>query len=336
MILITGGTGYIGSHACMAFVAAGYETVLVDNLSNSSAHVVERLGALAGRHIQFIEGDVRDTDTLNSIFKRFPIAAVVHFAGLKSVSESVEAPLIYFDNNVAGTLKLLEAMQSAGCRQLVFSSSATIYGQAEAMPVTEDAPLSAKNPYGRSKLMVEEMLSDLECSDPSWRIARLRYFNPVGAHESALIGEDPRGVPNNLMPYVAQVAVGKLPELLIYGDDYSTVDGTGVRDYIHVMDLAEGHVAALRHLKEHDGGFVVNLGTGRGTSVRQMVDTFERVSGQRIPFRIVARRPGDVAICFADVSRAHRLLKWRALRSTDQMCGDAWRWQQKIKSVDQN
>lgn len=328
MILITGGTGYIGSHACVAFMQAGYKVVLLDNLANSSADVLARLQKLIGRPIEFIEGDVRDAELLRSIFERFPITAVVHFAGLKSVSESVRVPLAYFDNNVSGTLNLLDVMQSAGCRALVFSSSATVYGQAERMPLSEDMPLGVTNPYGRSKLMVEEVLSDLEQSNSAWHFARLRYFNPVGAHESALIGESPQGTPNNLMPYVAQVATGQRRELQIFGDDYPTADGTGVRDYIHVMDLADGHVAALRYLNEHRRGIVVNLGTGQGTSVREMVLAFERASGKRIPFKIVARRPGDVATCFADVRRANQLLSWHATRDIERMCMDAWRWEQ--------
>lgn len=328
MILITGGAGYIGSHACVAFMEAGHEVLLLDNLSNSSRDVLERLRKLTAQSIEFCEGDVRDTQLLKTIFERFPVKAVVHFAGLKSVGESVQFPLTYFDNNVAGTLNLLDVMQSAGCRTLVFSSSATVYGEAEQMPITEDAPLKVTNPYGRSKLMVEEVLSDIEQSDDSWRFARLRYFNPVGAHESALIGENPQGIPNNLMPYVAQVATGQRRELQIFGDDYPTVDGTGVRDYIHVMDLAEGHVAALRYLNEHKRGIVVNLGTGKGTSVREMVLAFERASGRRIPCKVAVRRPGDVATCFADVRRASQMLGWSATRDVDQMCVDAWRWEQ--------
>jgi len=328
MILITGGTGYIGSHACVALVEAGHEVLLLDNLANSSLEALARLQKLVGKSLEFRQGDVRDAHLLRTLFAHFPIRAVVHFAGLKSVGDSVRAPLVYFDNNVAGTLSLLAAMQKAGCRTLVFSSSATVYGEAESMPVSEQAPLSVTNPYGRTKLIVEEVLCDLERSDPEWRFARLRYFNPVGAHESALIGENPHGTPTNLMPYVAQVANRERQEVQIFGGDYPTVDGTGVRDYIHVMDLAEGHVSALRYLNLHARGITLNLGTGKGTSVREMMRAFERASGRSIPFRVVARRPGDVASCFADVSQANQTLGWSATRDIDKMCEDAWRWEQ--------
>ena len=328
MILITGGMGYIGSHACVAFIQAGHDVLLLDNCVNSSPDMGKRLQRLLGRSVPFCEGDVRDARLLRTLFERYSITAVIHFAGLKAVGESVQAPLAYFDNNVAGTLTLLQAMQAAGCRCLVFSSSATVYGVGVPMPATEDAALGVTNPYGRSKLMAEEMLSDLEKSDTSWRFARLRYFNPVGAHDSGLIGESPRGIPNNLMPYVAQVATGQREALRIFGDDYPTPDGTGVRDYVHVMDLAEGHVAALRYLNQGGQGLVVNLGTGKGTSVRQMVRAFERASGRSIPCRVVARRPGDAATCFADVRQAEQLLNWKATRDIDQMCTDAWRWAQ--------
>lgn len=327
MILVTGGAGYIGSHTCVELARAGHDIAILDNLCNSSADVVDRLRRIVGRDLRFHRGDVRDVATLDRIFAEHPISAVMHFAGLKAVGESVSAPMSYFDNNVSGTVQLLGAMHRAGCRTFVFSSSATVYGAAAEMPVTEDVPCVAVNPYGRTKLMVEQMLVDLHDSDPSWRIARLRYFNPAGAHESGLIGENPQGTPSNLLPYVAQVACGLRPKLTVFGDDYPTPDGTGVRDYIHVMDLAEGHVAALDYLSKAAGNVALNLGTGKGTSVLEMISAFEAASGRAIAYEVSTRRPGDVAVCYADPSRASRLLDWRSRRGIDQMCQDAWRWQ---------
>lgn len=329
MILITGGTGYIGSHTCVALVKAGHQVILIDNLSNSRIGVVDRLAQICGFRPRFHECDIRDQKSLDRIFASYPISAVIHFAGLKAVGESVQKPLEYFDNNVNGTLALLAAMQQANVRSLVFSSSATVYGDPAALPIREDFPRSATNPYGRSKLIVEDILNDFHKAHPDWRIANLRYFNPVGAHESGLIGEDPQGIPNNLVPYIGQVAIGRLDKLNVFGGDYPTPDGTGVRDYIHVMDLAEGHVAALDYL-DRDGGFVsFNLGTGKGASVLEMIRAFESASGRRVRYRIVDRRPGDIARCFADPGRANSLLGWRAQRGIEEMCHDAWRWQKK-------
>ncbi|OQY69782.1 MAG: UDP-glucose 4-epimerase GalE [Rhodocyclaceae bacterium UTPRO2] len=328
-LLVTGGAGYIShcvSHACVELLQAGYE-VVVDNLCNSRREVLGRIERIAGRAVAFHEGDVRDAATLRGLFREHAIDAVLHFAGLKAVEESTARPLDYYDNNVGGTLALCEAMAEAGVRRLVFSSSATVYGDPDAVPVREDHPLRPTNPYGRSKAMVESILQDMVRSDPAWKIALLRYFNPVGAHESGLIGEDPGGVPNNLMPFVAQVAVGRREALNVYGNDYPTPDGTGVRDYIHVVDLARGHLAALEKLAEADEVLTVNLGTGRGYSVLEMIDAFRQASGKEVPYRIVARRPGDVASCYADPSLATRLLGWRAERGLEQMCRDAWRWQ---------
>lgn len=327
MILVTGGTGYIGSHTCVALAQAGSDFVLLDNFTNSDPVVLQRLETIIGRPVRFYEGDIRDRALVDRVFAEQSIDAVVHFAGLKAVGESSQKPLDYYSTNVEGTLVILDAMARAGCRKLVFSSSATVYGDARTMPIREDAPCSATNPYGRTKLMVEELLHDLELSDPAWKIARLRYFNPVGAHVSGLIGESPRGVPNNLMPYVTQVAAGLRARLQVFGADYPTPDGTGVRDYIHVMDLAEGHVAALRYLQRENAGLVVNLGTGRGTSVLEMIRCLEKASGRPVPFDIVARRPGDVAVCYADVELAREKLGWTAQRNIEDMCRDAWRWQ---------
>lgn len=332
MILITGGTGYIGSHTCVALARAGHELLIVDNLCNSRADVVERLAAICGRRPLFIEGDVRDAALLDEVFDRHSITAVMHFAGLKAVGESVERPLEYYDNNVHGTLQLLAAMRRAQVRTLVFSSSATVYGDPASVPIREDFPRSATNPYGRGKLMIEDILADLHSVEPDWRIARLRYFNPVGAHESGLIGEDPRGAPSNLMPFVAQVAAGRREFLNVWGKDYPTPDGTGVRDYIHVVDLAEGHVAALDYLNREGGLLTVNLGTGRGFSVLEMVSAFAAASGREIPYRFAPRRAGDIAQCWADTSLANELLGWKASRSLDRMCADAWRWQQRCEA----
>ncbi|RXZ43454.1 UDP-glucose 4-epimerase GalE [Crenobacter cavernae] len=328
MILVTGGAGYIGSHACVELLDAGYELVVLDNLSNSKHDVLQRVEDIAGKKPIFVEGDIRDAELLDAVFSRFPIDAVLHFAGLKAVGESVEQPLRYYDNNVSGSLRLVEAMQRHGVKTLVFSSSATVYGDPHAVPISEDFPLQPTNPYGRSKLMVEDMLRDLHHADPEWRIAILRYFNPVGAHDSGLIGEDPNGVPNNLLPYIAQVAVGKLAKLRVFGDDYPTPDGTGVRDYIHVVDLARGHLKALEALRPESNLLTVNLGTGRGYSVLEMVKAFAAASGRAIPYEVVARRPGDIAECRADPTLAERLIGWKADKGLDEMCASAWKWQQ--------
>ena len=312
----------------MALAQAGEPYLVVDNFSNSRPSVLERVARITGQAPAFVEGDVRDVALLQQLFARHAISAVVHLAAFKAVGESVREPLMYYGNNVAGTVALLQAMRDAGVRSMVFSSSATVYGDPASLPIREDFPLSATNPYGWSKLMMEQVLADVAAAEPGlWRIARLRYFNPVGAHESGLIGEDPRGIPNNLLPYVAQVAAGQREALSVYGNDYPTVDGTGVRDYIHVCDLAEGHVAALRYLRQHPGLLTVNLGTGQPVSVLEMVRGFEQASGRPVPYRIVARRPGDVAACWADPALAERLLGWRARRGVEAMCRDAWRWQ---------
>jgi UDP-glucose 4-epimerase len=327
MILLTGGAGYIGSHACVALLDAGHDVVIVDNLCNSSRLAVDRVAQICGRRPVFVEGDIRDGALLDRVFAEHQITAVMHFAGLKAVGESVEKPLEYYDNNVRGTLDLLFTMRRAGVRTIVFSSSATVYGDPASVPIREDFPRSATNPYGRSKLMIEDILADLDKAEPGWNIARLRYFNPVGAHPSGLIGEDPRGIPNNLMPFVAQVAVGRRERLSVFGDDYPTPDGTGVRDYIHVMDLAEGHVAALDWLLHEGGMLTVNLGTGQGYSVLDMVRAFEKASGRPVPYQIVPRRSGDIAECWADPALARRLLGWEATRGVGAMCADTWRWQ---------
>jgi len=327
MILITGGAGYIGSHTCVELLAAGHEVVVVDNLSNSRTEALQRVEKISGKPVPLVVADVNDRDALREIFRNYPIDAVIHFAGLKAVGESVAKPLLYYHNNVSGSIALFETMAEFGVKRLVFSSSATVYGDPHTVPIREDFPLSATNPYGRSKLMVEDMLRDLKLSDSSWRIALLRYFNPVGAHESGLIGEDPNGIPNNLMPFVSQVAVGLRKELAVFGNDYPTHDGTGVRDYIHVVDLAAGHLAALHALDRHGTTLTVNLGTGQGYSVLDMVRAFEKASDRPVPYRIAARRPGDIASCYADPALAHELLGWNAERDLDTMCRDAWRWQ---------
>ena len=327
-ILVTGGAGFIGSHTCVALAAAGYVPVILDNLGNSDVRVLDRLARITGTTPQFIEGDVRDRALLDTLFRAQPIAGVIHFAGLKAVGDSVADPITYYDNNVHGTFVLAAAMQAAGVRTLIFSSSATVYGDPERSPIPEDAPCRPANPYGRSKLMVEEALADLHRADPGWRIALLRYFNPVGAHESGLIGEHPQGKPNNLMPFVCQVAVGLRDKLSVHGGDYPTPDGTGVRDYVHVMDLAEGHVAALRHAEKQPGLVTLNLGTGQGASVLDVVKAFERASGRRIAYEVGPRRPGDVPAYWGDPSLAQAKLGWRAQRGLDQMCADSWRWQQ--------
>ncbi len=326
-VLVTGASGYIGSHTCVCLLQNGWHVIGIDNFSNSSPNVIRRIEQIAQRSMSFHLADIRDSSAISELCRQQNITAVIHFAGLKSVSESVSKPLDYFDNNVCGSVTLLRVLQQEGVRQLVFSSSATVYGEPNTVPVTEDAPTSATNPYGRSKLIVEQMLSDLIQADPTWRIATLRYFNPVGAHESGLIGEDPRDIPNNLMPFIAQVAVGRRHELRVFGDDYPTIDGSGVRDYIHVMDLARGHLAALHRLSTHAGSFTVNLGTGRGISVLQAVAAFEQASGHTIPTRRVARRSGDIATCYASPARAAALLGWQAEYDLDKMCTDHWRWQ---------
>ncbi|WP_035234627.1 UDP-glucose 4-epimerase GalE [Alcanivorax nanhaiticus] len=328
-VLVTGGAGYIGSHTVLLLLEAGYEVVVLDNLSNSSEESLRRVQKLTARELCFIHGDIRDSQCLDQLFAAHDIGSVIHFAGLKAVGESVAQPLRYYDCNVLGTLRLLEAMDRAGVLRLVFSSSATVYGDPATVPIREDFPLSSTNPYGATKLHIEDMLRDLKVSDSRWGIALLRYFNPVGAHCSGEIGEDPAGIPNNLMPYVAQVAVGKREKLSVFGGDYPTPDGTGVRDYIHVMDLAQGHLAALAAVRNGGELITANLGTGRGYSVLEMVTAFAEASCRRLPYEIVARRPGDVAQCFADPSHALKVLGWKAERGIDEMCADHWRWQEK-------
>lgn len=328
-LLVTGGAGYIGSHTTLRLLEQGFAVTVLDNLSNSSPEALERVARVTGKRAELVCGDLRDGSALFSLLERERFDAVIHFAGLKAVGESTEQPLRYYQNNVAGTVNLLEAMAATDTKTFVFSSSATVYGVPEVVPIRENVARWATNPYGRSKLIIEDMLEDLHVADPSWRIARLRYFNPVGAHPSGLIGEDPHGIPNNLMPFVTQVAVGRRERLSIFGGDYPTPDGTGVRDYIHVMDLAQGHLAALDYLRIQAGGTLatVNLGTGNGVSVLELVRAFERASGRSIPYQVVARRPGDVAVCYADPALAEELLNWKAERDIDDMCVDAWRWQ---------
>lgn len=327
-ILVTGGAGYIGSHTTVALLEAGFEVVVLDNLCNSSVESLLRIERICGRAPLFVKGDIRDRALLDWLFANFSIAAVLHFAGLKAVGESVSAPLAYYENNFAGSVTLCQAMACAGVFRLVFSSSATVYGELKQMPIREDFPTGVPtNPYGRSKLMVEQMLWDLARSDSRWSMGLLRYFNPIGAHESGLIGEDPNGVPNNLLPYVAQVAIGKLKELAVFGDDYPTRDGTGVRDYIHVVDLAGGHLKALQAITERSGVHVWNLGTGHGYTVLEIVRAFEQASGCPVPFRIGPRRPGDIAECWADPAKAEAELGWKASRGLEAMMVDTWRWQ---------
>jgi UDP-glucose 4-epimerase len=326
-ILVTGGAGYIGSHTCVELLNAGHDLLVVDNLSNSKEESLRRVKEITGKSMRFYKTDLLDRDSLDQLFIENEVEAVVHFAGLKAVGESVSIPLRYYHNNVTGTLILCEVMQKHSVKNLVFSSSATVYGDPESVPILEDFPLSATNPYGRTKLMIEEILQDLHSSDPSWNIALLRYFNPVGAHHSGMIGEDPEGIPNNLVPYISQVAVGKLPELQVFGNDYPTPDGTGVRDYIHVVDLAIGHLKALDKLRNAPGVVVYNLGTGRGYSVLEVVQAFEKASGKRVPYKIVERRPGDVAASFADPGKAQKELGWEAERGIEEMCRDVWGWQ---------
>lgn len=326
MIFVTGGAGYIGSHTCVELLNAGFEVTIFDNFCNSHPEAVVRMKRITGKQPEMIQGDVRDRPALVAALRESKASAVIHFAGLKAVGESVDKPLIYYDNNVVGTVCLLEAMRECGVNRLVFSSSATVYGNPQRLPLTEDHPLSATNPYGRSKLVIEEMLWDVYRSDPAWRIGILRYFNPAGAHASGLIGEDPQGMPNNLMPSIAQVAAGRRDFLRVWGNDYPTPDGTGVRDYIHVVDLALGHLKALERLQGLPGCLTVNLGTGTGYSVLEMVRAFEKASGKRVAYQIAERRTGDIASCYADPARAFELLGWRAEMDLDAMCVDTWRW----------
>ncbi len=326
-ILVTGGAGYIGSHTVVELLQAGQDVVIVDNLANSSECALERVRSISGKDIPFYRVDIRDGQGLRDIFARHEIDSVVHFAGLKAVGESTQIPLAYYDNNIGGTLVLLDEMRRAGVFRLVFSSSATVYGDPASVPIREDFPTSATNPYGRTKLMIEEILRDLAVSDERWGIVLLRYFNPVGAHKSGLIGEDPKGIPNNLLPYISQVAVGRLKVLSVFGADYPTKDGTGVRDYIHVVDLALGHLRALERVAQDRGVFTYNLGTGNGYSVLEMIRAFEQASGKDVPYRIAPRRPGDIAECFADPALAGRELNWKAERGLDEMMRDSWNWQ---------
>jgi len=327
IILVTGGAGYIGSHTCVELLEKGYDVIVVDNLINSKEESLHRVQEISRKNILFYKIDLLDRKNLDQVFKAHRIQAVVHFAGLKAMGESVKIPLEYFHNNVSGTLNLLQIMQKNDVRKIVFSSTAGVYGEAKTVPITEEFPLSVLNPYSRSKLMIEDILRDLYNSEPSWGIALLRYFNPVGAHESGMIGEDPNDVPNNLMPYVAQVAVGKHPFVRVWGNDYPTPDGTGIRDYIHVMDLAAGHIKALEKLEKEPGLVTYNLGTGRGYSVMEVISAFEKACQHEIPYRIMERRPGDAAISYADPSKANKELQWFANKTIDEMCADAWRWQ---------
>ena len=329
MILLTGGAGYIGSHAAIEFIKAGYNVVVLDNLSNSKQEAVKRTQALAGVNFDFIEGDIRDRALLDKVFAQYDIKSVVHFAGLKAVGESVQQPLRYYDNNVNGSLVLFEAMTAANVHTIVFSSSATVYGDPHTVPIKEDFPLSTTNPYGASKLMIENILRDVHVANPQWRIALLRYFNPTGAHESGLIGEDPNGIPNNLMPYIAQVASGKRAALQVFGGDYATHDGTGVRDYIHVTDLVKGHVKALQYLEQYQELITVNLGTGKGYSVLDMLNAMEQAANKTIPYQITDRRAGDIAACYADPEYAFNKIGWKAEFDQQAMCQDTWRWQSK-------
>ena len=326
-ILVTGGAGFIGSHTSVALLDEGYEVVILDNLCNSDASVIGRIGQICGREPDFVQGDIRDADLLKDLFRQRKVGAVMHFAGLKAVGESMQMPLKYYDNNVSGTVNLLSAMRQTGVKTMVFSSSATVYGNPASVPITEDFPRSTTNPYGASKLVIEDILADLHRAEPDWRLARLRYFNPVGAHESGLIGENPTGVPNNLMPFIAQTAAGLRDELSVFGSDYDTSDGSGVRDYIHVVDLADGHVAALNYLQNHNEMLTVNLGTGQGVSVMEMIKSFEETNEVKVPYRLADRRPGDIAKCFADTGLARRTLGWQSSRTLTDMCADSWRWQ---------
>jgi UDP-glucose 4-epimerase len=332
-ILLTGGAGYIGSHTAVALMQSGHQVILYDNFCNSKPDVIPRLEKITGKPMTLVQGDIRDTALLTQTIRAHKIEAVIHFAGLKAVGESVAMPIEYYANNVQGTVSLLEAMKANNLKTLVFSSSATVYGDPQYLPIDEAHPTSATNPYGRSKLHIEEILADVAKSDASWHIACLRYFNPVGAHESGLIGEDPNGIPNNLMPYISQVATGKLPYLNIYGNDYPTVDGTGVRDFIHVMDLAEGHEQALNFLRQQSGWHAINLGTGQGNSVLQLVKAFEAASGKSVPYKIAPRRQGDIAACYAKADKAKTLMGWQAKRNIDEMCRSNWRWQNQSREI---
>ena len=323
-VLVTGGAGYIGGHTCVELLNAGHEVVVIDNFVNSKPEALDNIRKITGKDLAFYKADLRDREAVRRIFEEHQIDAAIHFAGLKAVGESVHKPMEYYDNNLGGFFVLAEEMAAHGVKKLVFSSSATVYGMNNPVPFREDYPTSATNPYGYTKVMIEQMLRDLAVADPDWSIVMLRYFNPIGAHESGLIGEDPNGIPNNLLPYVAQVAVGKLPCLNVFGDDYDTPDGTGVRDYIHVVDLALGHLAALKYADGHKGAEAINLGTGRGTSVLEIVHAFERASGREIPYRVTPRRPGDIATCYADTSKAAKLLGWKAKYDIDDMCRDSW------------
>jgi len=329
---VTGGAGYIGSHTVVLLIEAGHEVIVFDNFSNASNESIKRVERIVGQSIELIEGDIRNRDNLKAVFEHHQIDAVIHFAGLKAVGESVELPLKYYDNNVHGTVVLCEVMAEYGCKSIIFSSSATVYGDPHITPIKEDFPVSATNPYGRSKLMVEEILRDLYVADPTWKIVLLRYFNPVGTHISGTIGEDPNGIPNNLMPFIAQTAVGKRECLSVFGGDYDTKDGTGVRDYIHVVDLSEGHLKALERLEDFSEVMTINLGTGNGYSVLEMVHAFEKASGQKVPYKIVERRAGDIATCFAEPAYAKEILGWEAKKGIDEMCEDTWRWQSKNPS----
>jgi len=326
-VLVTGGAGYIGSHTCVELLLAGHEVIVVDSLINSREKSIRRIEEISSRKLLFHKVDLLDKPLLDRVFQENPVDAVIHFAGLKAVGESVAIPLQYYKNNITGSLVLFEVMAQHGVRNLVFSSSATVYGDPATVPITEDFPIKASNPYGWAKVMIEQILQDLYLANPSLNIALLRYFNPVGAHPTGRIGEDPKGIPNNLVPYIAQVAVGKLDELKIFGNDYPTPDGTGVRDYIHIMDLADGHIKALEKLEADPGLVTYNLGTGKGCSVLEMVDAFAEAAGKKIPYKIVGRRPGDIASCYADPSKAEKELSWKATRGINEMCVDTWRWQ---------
>lgn len=326
-VLVTGGAGYIGSHTVLELLNEEHRVIVIDNLSNSSKEALKRVQKISRKSLTFYEEDLLNKSAVDDIFSKHEIDSVIHFAGFKAVGESVSMPLKYYDNNITSTLYLCELMKKHGVRNIVFSSSATVYGDPHTVPITEDFPLSATNPYGRTKLFIEYILKDLYTADESWNIALLRYFNPVGAHESGLIGEDPNDIPNNLMPYVSQVAVGKLEKLSVFGDDYPTPDGTGIRDYIHVVDLAIGHLKALEKLNTNPGLVVYNLGTGEGSSVLDMVKAFEEASGKQVPYKIAPRRPGDIAACYADPSKAEEELSWTAKRGIEEMCRDAWKWQ---------
>ena len=327
-VLVTGGAGFIGSHTCVELLQSGFDVVVCDNLSNASEEALKRVEKITGKSVKFYKTDIRDRAGLDAIFEKENIDSVIHFAGLKAVGESVEKPLMYYDNNIHGTLVLCEAMKKAGCKSIVFSSSATVYGDPHTVPIKEDFPLHATNPYGRTKLMIEEILQDLCVSDPEWKVILLRYFNPIGAHESGMIGEDPKGIPNNLVPYVAQVAIGKHEFVRVFGNDYNTPDGTGVRDYIHVVDLAKGHVCALRKIEASDPGVLIyNLGTGNGYSVLDVVKAYGKACGKELPYKILDRRPGDIATCYADPAKAKAELGWEAQFDIERMCADSWRWQ---------